>query len=255
MRYTTLIGTVRARHVAVATVLLLPVAALLAWDFMTSGPLDEPTQTIVAFGYQVLVPPSTIHLPGTINTVEIRSDGAVQLHPTCRMDRDVLAATMQQSITTVQERTARLENGFDVTAALRKVVGSTAVGEKVRSVRLSLRDMRILFMSDETLRRIRKQYIKDECQEAIMHNLSAGARVCQTEEVLQADAVYRIDYWDKLATDQRIHTAQAFAAKLGLSESTSEVEEIRGNDLFYGIKLKRYCIVPDGAEPQVTPLR
>lgn len=243
----------RATHVAIAVVLLAPAAALLTWDEATEAPVDERNGTIIDIGYHELVPPSTIHLPGTINTVEIRSDGSVQLHPTCRMDRDALAAAMEQSSTASLEHAKRFESGFEATAALPSTAESTAVGEKVRSVRVSLRDARILSMPDETLLEIQKQYIKDTCQEAIMHNLSAGARVCQTEEVLQADAVYRIDYQDETATDQKVEAAQAVAVSLGLSADASEVEEIRGDDLFFGVKLKRFCIVQDGNQPQAAP--
>lgn len=256
MRYISLTENVRARHIAVATILLLPVVALLVWDSLTAvEPSDEPKRTIIEFGYLPLERPATIYLPGTINTVEFRSDDSVWLYPTCRMDLDVLRPMIMESKTTISEYSKRLENRFDAIVALRKMVKSTAVGEKVRNAWLSLANTRILVMPDDMLFKIRQQYIKDECEEVIMHNLRAGSLVCQTEEVLQADAVYRIDYLDGFATDQRVHTTQSFATKLGLSESTSEMDEIRGNGLFYGVKLKRHCIVPDGAEPQFAPLK
>ena len=42
-------------------------------------------------GYYELATPAELYIPGTINTIEVRSDGKVDLHPTCKMDVGMLA--------------------------------------------------------------------------------------------------------------------------------------------------------------------
>ena len=50
-------------------------------------------------GYYELATPAELYIPGTINTIEVRSDGKVELHPTCKMDVGMLAKMTIESRT------------------------------------------------------------------------------------------------------------------------------------------------------------
>jgi hypothetical protein len=76
--------------------------------------------------------------------------------------------------------------------------------------------MRILTIPHEGLLNVRGQYLKGNCEEAIIWNLRAGASVCQTEEVLQADIVYRIELEDRLGASEKLSGFRTYETRGGL---------------------------------------
>ena len=251
-----LIGKIKSKHIAITAVIFLPISALLLWWWLFTFS-DQWTEKKVVneLGYQALIPPTSIYRPGTINTVEIRSDGSVRLHLTCKLDEKYEHVEYDTIDRNYKER---WENGFNITASLREKIKSTSVANYVKSAMLSLRNMRVLVMSGETLLKIQKEVIYREapfCKDAIIHNLKSGALVCQTEEVLQADAVYRLDYHKVLSLDQQATIADTFNGTVRLPIDNSGTEEIHGNGLYYGVKNKRYCFILDkNDELQQAPL-
>jgi hypothetical protein len=98
--------------------------------------------------------------------------------------------------------------------------------------------MSIVTMPYESLIDIRNRYVTGNCEAAVEWNLRAGARVCQTEEVLQADVVYKFGFEDGLGTSARIALAEQFAASLGIDRQTTSNNEVRGDALFLGVKVR-----------------
>ncbi len=242
----------RRKHLVMAALLASPVATLLAWQGLTHLAADR-TKAIVELGYVELMPPSTIYLPGTIGTVEYVADDSVRLHPTCKMDRKELDAAIERSATVDRRIIETYSRGIDATTELRDALSSSTAGEKVRGIEVSLQNMWILSMSGEALIKLQKQYIKDECEQAIHHNLRAGAEVCQVSEVLQADAVYRIDYRSELDSEQKVQASKEIAATINAAADTTTMDVMRGNGLFFGVKVKHYCIVLDNVAPEADP--
>src|SRR5438067_7273796 len=174
-------------------------------------------------GYYELQPPSRLGGPGTINTVETLSDGSLRLHPTCTMDKNALAALWQESVTVDRHLVSNVTNAFDAMADALSVFAAHTTGNRVKKISISFENMRIVTISDESLFTLRDNYLKGSCEEAVAWNLKNQAKVCQTEEVLEADLAYRMSFADGIGIAEKAEIAKQFAgsAKLDVN-STNE---------------------------------
>jgi hypothetical protein len=198
------------------------------------------------FGYQQIVPPSKLYGPGTFNSVELLSDKTVKLHPTCRMDPGMLEGLWEESPTVDREMTAHFSHNLDVSSDFLDSLKSKVSGKQIKDVHLSLRNMRILVLTQEDLLKLRDQYLKDSCEEAIIHNVRNGACVRQSKEVLQADLVYTVRFKDDVNRTQHISAApQEGEHILGLSGEADTDNLVSGKKLFFGVKLSPGCFTID----------
>jgi hypothetical protein len=78
----------------------------------------------------------------------------------------------------------------------------------------------------------------DHCRETVIFNLKQKARVCQTEEVLQADVVYSFKFDDGLKSDERLELTEQFAGSVGITNQVSRANQVRGDDLYLGVKVR-----------------
>ena len=86
---------------------------------------------------------------------------------------------------------------------------------------------------------MRSQYLKGNCEEAIIWNLRAGASVCQPEEVLQADIVYASESEDRLEAGGELKRAeQATASSANVGQRVLETNDAHGDDLVLGVKVR-----------------
>lgn len=201
-----------------------------------------PGKLLEQAGYLVMNPPSRFHGPGTLNTVESFGNGALQLHPTCELNDSALHLVPVESETVDQSIRERLSGSFDVSSRLREKLDSTTFAETVKSVNVTFKNMRILLMSHEKLLELQGQILNGSCEQAILYNIDAGARVCQTEAVLQADMVYTIEYRDGVSSSQQVDFTKEIASKVDIEAGHTRANEITGEGLFYGIKLMPRCI-------------
>lgn len=230
----------RTRVVVLATALLLPLIALGIWHALVpqNDKHDQIDQILDELGYFVLVPPSRLFGPGTINTVEKLPNGSLKLHAACTMDKKALAALWEESTTVERSFAQRVKNTFIASAKAGKMATSGAAGKQTNQISASLQDMRVITMSHENLIKVRGQYLKGTCEEAVLWNLRSGADVCQTEEVLQADITYRMHFVDGLESTETAALSEQIAASFGLTVDESRGDVIRGEDLYYGVKLR-----------------
>ena len=92
--------------------------------------------------------------------------------------------------------------------------------------------------------KLRNQYMKDTCEEAILINIRAGACVRQSSEVLQADLVYTVRVKDEV--NSTTHAERQEGEHTLIVKGGAETNDIvRGKELFYGVKLSRDCIMID----------
>jgi hypothetical protein len=234
-------------------VLALPPAALAGWYFGTERRAHNGIKLVLSdAGYYQLTPPSRLFPPGTIGMVEKLRDGSYKLHLACNMNRAELAAMIETSPTVDKRFTSRLTSAFNAQAEAVAKAMTKASGDRVRSVNLKVNDMRIFTMSAENMGRVRATYLKDYCEEAVIGNLLAGARVCQTAEVLQADVAYRMSYTEGLSAAQRAGLAKTLAAQADFSVDSSEDDEIRGDDLYIGVKIDLTCFRLDAGRQRLV---
>lgn len=198
------------------------------------------------FGYHEIVPPSKLHGPGTFNSVEQLSDKTVKLHPTCKMDPGILEGLWEESPTVDREMTAHFSHNLHLSSDFLDSLKAKMSGKQIKDVHLSLRNMRILVLTQEDLLKLRAQYLKDSCEEAIIHNVRNGACVRQSKEVLQADLVYTVRFKDDVNSTQQIGaTAQEGEHSLSLSGEADTDNLISGKKLFFGVKLSSGCFTMD----------
>jgi len=231
----------RSRVAVLAGALLLPVIALGIWrEIVTQDDTRNKFGLMLEeWGYLELVPPSRLFGPGTINTVEKLPNGLLKLHPTCTMDKEVLTAMWLGSTTVDRNFAESVANTFTGSAKAADLVKSGAAGEQIKQISVSLRDMRVITMSHEDLIKLRGMYLKGTCEEAVVLNLRSGARVCQIVEVLQMDVAYSVHFAVGLESMEKLTLAEQTAASFDLTVDESLTDVLRGDDLYYGVKLRK----------------
>jgi len=166
----------------------------LIW-FMEPLGDDTAFQNLLGeYGYWETAPPADFYLPGTINTVEVRSNGKVAIYPTCNIDPQTLAKITLHSRTIDRTLAERLNKGFNLSGRLKDFLPVGVDAHKAKGVNLSLQNSTLLQITEEELLLVQREIIKDACQEAIEISIKSGARVCQTRAALMGDVVYDIVY-------------------------------------------------------------
>jgi len=188
-------------------------------------------------GYWEVDAPADFYLPGTINTIEVRSNGRMALHSTCTIDPELLAKLTVQSRTIDRTLTERLNKKFDIKGQMQDLVSAAIGGNKARSMDMSLRNSSILDLTDQALLQLRHEIIKGGCEEAIALNINSGARVCQTRSALRADLIYDITYQRGLSVEEQAKLTADAAATLKLDADQGRTDRLSGNGLIYGVKL------------------
>jgi hypothetical protein len=230
----------RARIVALGAILLLPLAAWATWHRLTRPPEqdDQFPRILQHYGYFAVTPPSRFFGPGAITTVETLRNGALQLHLACTIDNEALAAKWHKSATLNLSFAAAVRQTFKSSAGALGVAESGTIGESTSGIGVSLQDISIVTMPYDNLIAVRGEYLKGPCEQAILWNLRKGARVCQSEEVLQADIVYEDRSKDGFGGAGKFELAKDAAASAEVGQQTSMAKQAQGDDLFLGVKVQ-----------------
>ena len=215
---------------------------ILIWFLMPLGKDVALADLLREQGYWETVPPADYYLPGTINTIEIRSDGKIAIHPTCKIDPDLLARVTLHSQTVNRTLAERLNKGFDVSERIEGNLPIRMDGHKAKSLNLSLQNSSILQITDEELMLVRKEIVKDTCQEAIEWNINNGGTVCQTRSALMGDLVYNITFEDGVSGSER------GVGSLEAETNQGTTDRVVGKGLIYGVSFAPRGISPNPAD-------
>jgi hypothetical protein len=216
------------------------------------GPVGRQT-TLADFlgeaGYWETDPPADYYLPGTINTIEVRSDGKVAIHPTCKIDPELLSKLTLESHTIDRTFAERLSKELAITDWIKEMLPIEMEGDKAKTFNLSLRNSTILQITDEELLLVQRAVIKDSCREAIEISIRSGATVCQTRAAIKGDLVYDTTY-EKHAS---VHVQGPGSSGLQLQPQEENAERVVGQGLIYGVNFASLGIVfniaPDAKSP------
>jgi hypothetical protein len=189
-------------------------------------------------GYLETVPPAEYYLPGTINTLEVGTDGRITLHPTCKIHAELLSKITLQSRTVDHRLAEKLDKKFGVTDKIEDFLPIEIRGTKVRSVDLSLRNSNVLEITDEELIQIQREVVTGACQEAIEININSGAIVCQTQSALRGDLVYDISF-EKNGSAHVKDRDSGFQ----LEPKQGNTDQVVGKGLIYGVSFVSHGIV------------
>lgn len=142
--------------------LAIAVLGVLIWFIWPSG--RTRTELLQEAGYLEMVPPSKFHGPGTINTIELRSDGKVQLHPTCNIEDDRLAQYLIESPTEDHALVQYLNKGFDISAQIEGILSVNVDRNKTKKLFVSFQNVSILLMTDESLLLLQNEILRNTCR-------------------------------------------------------------------------------------------
>jgi hypothetical protein len=228
---------------------VLAIVGGLSW-FM--APLGRDT-TLADFlgeeGYWETDPPADYYLPGTINTIEVRSDGRVAIHPTCKIDPELLSNLTLQSHTIDRTFAERLSKKFAVADWVKELLPIEMKGDKAKTFNLSLRNSTILQITDEELLLVQRTVVKDSCREAIEISIHSGATVCQTRAAIKGDLVYDTTY-EKHGS---VQIKDPGSSDLQLEPKQENTDRVVGQGLIYGVNFASLGIVfnttPDAKPP------
>jgi hypothetical protein len=229
-----------AHKLALVAIVMMPLLGLLAWWWFLVVPEENTYEKVLdQYGYRVLTPPSRFYGPGTFVTVEtLKENHAVRLHLACNMDYNDLSAKWKSSETINSEFVTRVTSAFESSAAAAAILASVHTnGANARDIRVALQNINIITMPDEALIGVRSQYLRDSCEKAIIWNLNAGATVCQTEEVLEADISYSADSRTELGIGVKVGAREEPTLAGQIGSRTAKITESQGEDLILGVSL------------------
>lgn len=238
------------RAVYVSAVIALLVAAIAVFNILRPV---AATQTLAdalkRSGYLEIRPASNFDGPGTIVTVDSRTDDYVMLHPTCNMDWAELSGLWQSS-PSVDTDTARLLSGeFKLSADFLKGAGlKVGAGAEID---VKIENTKILVLSDESRIGLSVKYLKDNCLQAVKQAISRDKKcVTQPISVMQADLVYRAKLSDSVAASDKAEIRDKMSVALSTNGASDSSDAITGKGLFIGLKLEGWCMVPDNGQSE-----
>ena len=229
----------KARIALLGAFLLLPFLGLGVWYWATrtSDTDDRLRRVVEKYGYRAVTPPSRLFGPGIFTTVEELSNGTLALRRTCIMNDGTLEAMWNKSPTADEKLFSAVEETFASSAKVLNSVESNTTGKRIKGSDLSLRNINVVTLSDEGLSSVSRQYLKGACEQVVVGNLRAGSDVCQAEEVLEADFVYKTKDQDRLRGGGKVEVAGQAAGSVNADQQRSEQFEQRGHELFLGARV------------------
>jgi hypothetical protein len=225
-------------------VLLVPPAGLGIWYYLQPPP---PESWFIENGYFELSPPAKRFGPGTIAQIERLPDGSLHLYEVCRTDHEALKHLWTNTPTV--DRKTHKEAGDAIRASTQNKLGAAEIaGNLRRDIKVALANMKIISINHEDLLLIQQKALRrPACERAIVIALQAGAEVCQTVEVVQADVSYDATVDRNLQDEHGGSFAEIIGGELEVTSADESHTVVRGEGLYHGAKLYVQCFtLPDG---------
>jgi hypothetical protein len=197
-------------------------------------------------GYLLIRPATQLNGPGSIVTIESKTENFVELHPTCKMDAVEVTALWQSSPSVDTEFANELSAEFELGATLRELVGLNVGGQAVREINVKFENTRVVVLTDEERFGLSDKYMKNNCLHAVAHIASLGKGcVTQTISAMQADVRYRIKFSKNVSASEKAKILGEVSGALIEDGHSDSSDTIVGKGLFVGLKLDAGCIVPN----------
>jgi hypothetical protein len=220
----------------------------------TSGKAHEghtPAEILKRNGYLEIRPAMQLNGPGTIVTVEQKTDDFVMLHPTCKMDATELTALWQSSSSVDTDVANELSGEFELGVNLLKRVGLDVGGHAIREIDIKYERTKVIVLTDEERFGLGNKYLKDNCLQAVKQITSEKKCVTQPISAMQADVSYRIKFSNDIAASEKARILEKtkvlgdVSGGLAAEQRMDSTDAIIGKGLFVGLKLDAGCIVPN----------
>jgi hypothetical protein len=210
-----------------------------------------PADILRRNGYLEIRPATTVGGPGTLITIDVKTNDYVMLHPTCNMDWPAIAQLWQTSPTSDTEIAHELEGEFELGAQALKEAGFDVSAGAVEALDIKFQNTKVVWLSDETRMDIGSRYLKDNCLKAVLQ-VTDKDKKCVTQPIsaMQADVAYRVKFSDGVAASEKAKVLGGISGAVAGGGTTTGSDSVAGKGLFVGLKLNGWCIVPnDGKQP------
>lgn len=226
----------------------IAVGAFMFFSITPPVSAATPAEILARNGYLEIRPASKLNGPGTLNTVEVKTDSYVILHRTCRMDMAEIEALWATSQTTRENVAQQLEGRFNADSSLITRARLKVGVSKIKNIVVSFSNTKIVQLDDETVFILQRKYLKDTCEQVIRQLIKNNKCVTQPYEVLRSDLVYAVDYDQGISEEEKAKLTDMIIAEISTNAKRADSDTITGENLFFGIKLSVGCIVLNASD-------
>jgi hypothetical protein len=213
---------------------------------------NTPAEVLNRNGYLEIRPATNFGGPGTIVTVDFKTDNFVMMHPTCNMDGTEVSSLWQSSPSVDTNIASELSGEFKLGLDMLKRAGLDVGGNVINEIDMTFTNTRVLVLSDESRFSLEAKYLKGDCLHAVLRVTEVDKKcVTQPISAMQADINYHVKFSDKLDASDKAKILSKVSGALTTDGRTDTSDSIIGKGLFVGMKLDgAWCIVPNNGEPE-----
>jgi hypothetical protein len=246
----------RRKRLLLASLIVPIILVIPAVAFVVAPPEPEGIETVIRqAGFNPLTPPNRLRAPGALYLVE--ESGFYE--KVCE-DGTLTAAHLKTS-PTLNRNLQRLEKGgFTLAGSIIDSLNGKLSGARVTSIEYRLTDVAISEIAGDHLAEIQTKLLENKhCSDEVEQLLKANKRVCAGASAISATTSYRVrvDRKFESGTPEKDAITKAVQKSIeehagGLIQVRSE-DELAGENLFVGIRLKSLCVAP-GTATEPIPL-
>lgn len=220
-----------------------------AWSG-TSRVGETPGDILRRSGYLEIRPAANVGGPGTLVTIDAKTNDYVMLHPTCNMDWQEIADLWQSSPTPDTEIAHQLEGEFKLDAQALRDGGFSLSAGAVNALNIRFENTKVIWLSDESRMDLGARYLKDDCLKTVVQ-VNSKDKKCVTQPIsaMQADVIYRVEFSHDVTASEKAKVLGDVSGALTTSGAASGSDSVVGKGLFVGLKLDAWCIVPNDGHP------
>jgi hypothetical protein len=188
------------------------------------------------YSFTALNPPSTLAPPGSLVTI-IQDDPLVigVICPGSESFGEHLREKLMSSESAMSEEARELTGQFKLDAANQQRLTADVGSQYVKSISVTLSNVRVIEIPDNVVFELIAQR-KKSCQDAIEFRKKNGVKISVIKSVLQANALYKIDFDSSLDASAKLKIAHGIASTLGLTLGDKSEDTIKGDGLFWGVR-------------------
>jgi hypothetical protein len=213
---------------------------------------NTPAEVLNRNGYLEIRPATNFGGPGTIVTIDLKTDNFVMMHPTCNMDWTEVSSLWQSSPSVDTNIASELSGEFKLGLDMLKQAGLDVGGNVINEIDMTFTNTRVLVLSDESRFGLEAKYLKGDCLHAVLR-ITEVDKKCVTQPIsaMQADINYHVNFSDKIDASDKAKILSKVSGALTTDGRTDTSDSIIGKALFVGMKLDgAWCIVPNNGEPE-----
>jgi hypothetical protein len=213
---------------------------------------DTPAEVLNRNGYLEIRPATNFGGPGTIVTVDLKTDNFVMMHPTCNMDWTEVSSLWQSSPSVNTNIASELSGEFKLGLDVLKRAGVDVGGNVINGIDMTFTNTKVLVLSDESRFGLEAKYLKGDCLHAVLR-ITEVDKKCVTQPIsaMQADVNYHVKFSDKIDAGDKARILNKVSGALTSDGHTDTSDSVIGKGLFVGLKLDgAWCIVPNNGEPE-----